>query len=46
MNFFTLEQRDQMAKLFFQYLAIYNNVNLPNSIKVVAKVGLKFYKVY
>ena len=30
----SLNQCDQMARLFVQYLAIYNNVNLPKSIKI------------
>ena len=29
----TLDSCDQMARLIFRYLAIFNNVNLPNSIK-------------
>ena len=29
----TVNQCDQMVRLFFQYLAIYNNENLPNRIK-------------
>ena len=29
------DQSDQMAKLFVQYLAIYNNENLPRGIKIV-----------
>ena len=31
------EQCDQLAKLFFQYLAIYNDEILPKSIKIVHK---------
>ena len=34
-------QCDQMAKSFVQYLAIFNNVNLPNS----AKVGSTFCQI-
>ena len=37
----TCFQCDQMTRLFVQYLAIYNNKNLPSSIKF-AKVGSKF----
>ena len=33
-------QCDQMVKLLIQYLAIYNNEHLPNTIKM-AKVGSK-----
>ena len=29
----SLEQCDQMARLLAQYLAIYNNAHLPNTIK-------------
>ena len=33
----TQAQCDQMAKLVFQYLAIYNNENLPKIIQIVSK---------
>ena len=33
LNFLPPEQCDQMARLFVQYLALYNDALLPNSIK-------------
>ena len=30
-------QCDQMTKLYFQYLAIFSNENVPNSIQIVPK---------
>ena len=46
-----VEQCDQMAILFFQYLPIYNNANLPKKIFLknvqnVAKLTLKIAKVF
>ena len=38
------EQCDQMARLIFQYLAIYNNENLPNSIRKLPKYVQNFAK--
>ena len=35
-------QCDQMARLFFQYLAIHNNDVLSNYIKKFAKIGFTF----
>ena len=34
---FTRNQCDQMTKLCFQYLAIFSNENVPNSIQIVPK---------
>ena len=38
------EQCDQMARLIFQYLGIYNNENLPNSIRKLPKYVQNFAK--
>ena len=35
-------QCDQMNKLYFQYLAIFSNENVPNSIQIVAKWVVNF----
>ena len=37
-------QCDQMARLLFQYLAIYNFENLPNSIRSLPKYVQNFSK--
>lgn len=34
-----------MARLFLQYLAIYNKQNLPNKHKLFAKLGSKFDQI-
>ena len=39
-------QCDQTARLFFQYLVIYNNVNLPKSIKKLPDQAEDFAKYY
>ena len=38
------DQSDQMARFFVQYLAIYNNENLPNRIKMAKGMVLNFIK--
>ena len=37
-----LSQCDRMARIFFQYLAISKNENLPNGIIKIAKADSKF----
>ena len=39
----TQDQRDQIARLFIQCLAIYYNKTFPDSVKIV-KVGSKLYQ--
>ena len=45
MSFVGRIQCDQMVRLLFQYLAIYNNIEIfPNSIKILSKYEQNFAK--